>query len=56
MEWIEANRQLIAWLLLWMWIALTIFIFSYSGSKSAKVYIVDLLLLVGSLYLFFGME
>ncbi len=50
------NRQGLAWILLWAWIALTIFIFSYKGSKSVKVYIVDLLLLIGSLYLFFSKE
>ena len=56
MEFIETNRQVIAWILLWAWIALTLFIFSYRGSKSAKVYVVDLALLAGSLYLFFKAE
>jgi hypothetical protein len=54
MELIEANRDVLAWILLWAWIALTIFIFAYKGSKSAKVYVVDIALLIGSLYLFFG--
>ena len=56
MEFIEQNRQVIAWILLWAWIALSIFIFSYRGTKSVKVYVVNVLLLIGSLYLFFGME
>ena len=56
MELIRQHKELIAWLLLWMWIALTIFLFAYSGRKSVKVYILNLLLLFGSLYLFFGME
>ena len=56
MEWIRENRDLIAWLLLWMWIALTIFIFAYSGRKSVKVYVLNLLLFIGSMYLFFGMD
>ena len=54
MEFIETNRDVLAWILLWAWIALTLFIFAYKGSKSAKVYIVDIALLIGSLYLFFG--
>jgi hypothetical protein len=54
MEFIETNRQLLAWILLWAWIAITLFIFNYKGRKSAKLYVVDLALLVGSLYLFFG--
>lgn len=54
MEFVEQNRELIAWILLWAWIALTVFIFAYSGRKSFKVYIVNILLLVASLYLFFG--
>jgi|KBSSwiStaDraftv2_1062776.scaffolds.fasta_scaffold372665_2 hypothetical protein len=54
MEFIEANRQVLAWILLWAWIAITLFIFNYKGRKSVKLYVVDLALLVGSLYLFFG--
>ena len=54
MEFIETNRDVLAWILLWAWIALTLFIFAYKGPKSAKVYIVDIALLIGSLYLFFG--
>jgi hypothetical protein len=53
MEFIDENQQVIAWVLLWAWIALTIFLLAYSGPKSAKVYIVNLLLLAGSIYLFF---
>jgi hypothetical protein len=56
METINQHRQLLAWLLLWAWIALTLFLFAYKGRKSAKVYLVDLALLIGSLYLFFGSE
>jgi len=56
MEFVDQNQQVIAWILLWMWIALTIFIFAYKGEKSVKVYIIDLLLLIGSLYLFFLRE
>jgi|GEM_PF-2795237 len=56
MEFIEANRDVLAWVLLWAWIALTIFIFAYRGQKSAKVYVVDIALLLGSLYLFFGAQ
>jgi hypothetical protein len=56
MELIREHKELIAWLLLWMWIALTIFILAYSGTKSVKVYVLNMLLLAGSLYLFFGMK
>ncbi|MCI0415946.1 hypothetical protein L0222_24485 [bacterium] len=56
MEFVDQKQQVIAWILLWMWIALTIFIFSYKGTKSVKVYIINLLLLIGSLYLFFVRE
>ena len=54
MDWIQENRELLAWIFLWAWIALTIFIFAYRGTKSAKLYIVNLLLLAASLYLFFA--
>jgi hypothetical protein len=54
MEFIEQNRELLAWIFLWAWIALTIFLFSYRGSKSFKVYVVNLLLLGASLYFFFA--
>jgi len=54
MEFITEHRELLAWLLLWAWIALTLFLFAYKGRKSAKVYLVDLALFIGSLYLFFG--
>ena len=53
-EWIHENQQLLAWILLWAWIAITLFIFNYKGSKSVKLYLIDLALLAGSLYLFFG--
>jgi hypothetical protein len=53
MEWIEANRSGIGWILLWAWIALTIFIFAYNP-RSAKIYIANVVLLVGFLYMFFG--
>ena len=54
MEFIEANHETLAWILLWAWIAITLFIFAYKGQKSAKLYVIDLALLVGALYLFFG--
>ena len=52
MEFIQANRSGIGWILLWAWIALTIFIFAYNP-KSLKVYVVNILLLLGFLYMFF---
>jgi hypothetical protein len=53
MEFVDQHKDAIAWILLWAWIALSIFILAYSGQKSAKVYIVNLLLFAGSIYLFF---
>jgi hypothetical protein len=55
-EFLNTHHELLAWILLWAWIALTLFIYAYKGPKSAKVYVIDLALLAGSLYLFFGMQ
>jgi hypothetical protein len=56
MQMILQHRELLAWILLWAWIALSLFLFAYKGPKSAKVYVIDLALLFGSLYLFFGVS
>jgi len=51
-ELLYENRQAIAWLLLWVWIAITLFILAYKGSKPMKLYIFNLLLLAGSIFMF----
>jgi len=55
-ETIRENRQGIAWVMLWAWIALTIFILAYGGNKPAKIYIINVLLMVGFVYLMFFWE
>jgi len=49
---IKNHSEGISWLLLWAWIALTIFIIVVSP-KSKKVYVLNLLLLAGFIYLKF---
>jgi len=51
MEFINQNHEGIAWICLWAWIALTIFIFAYSRPLPKKIYVINLLLLAGFVYL-----
>jgi len=53
MEYLRENRESIGWILLWSWIALTLFLFAYKGRKSLKIYLIDLILLVGFFFFMF---
>ena len=56
MDYLKANREAVAWILLWAWIALTIFIFAYNRPIGRKWYVINIVLIVGFVYLKFVMK
>jgi hypothetical protein len=53
MEYLKEHREAIGWILLWAWIAVTLFLMTYKGRKSAKIYLIDLILLLGFAFFMF---
>ena len=56
MDYLYANREAVAWILLWAWIALTIFIFAYTRPIGRKWYAINIVLIVAFVYLKFVMK
>jgi hypothetical protein len=53
---LRANREAVAWILLWAWIALTLFIFAYNRPIGWKWYAINVVLIVAFAYLKFVMK